>query len=221
MALFSVLLLRAAFSVSLFVLFLVHQDSVPWITLYTSLMYYSAFVLITTPTASSNIGSRFASLQLLSLVVNCWMWVEARTVDIHISDVFIDNALPYFQYRQTLVLISEDLANVIVFMDNLRKQLGLSFQKGLYIFVFLCVHALLLLFLIDYIYVSFYSLLTTKVTENFYSSLNQNVSVLYPEGYFYHKVLERRSYTQVVFQEEIYSHILAHNIRRITRKKRS
>ena len=190
MTIFPLLVIRSAVSVAVFLSFLVNQDPTSWIIFYYVAIGISAIVLFTSRTDLTKAGIMAVCVNCLAIMVYSRIWMEQRMADIHTTDIVTDNCLPFFRYRQTLEWIVEDFTKPLFFLLSLIQRLRLGYLKILSFIVYLTVHALVLLFLVDFIYVAIISNVQRIAMENFFYSLDENSTENYPKGYFFDDILD-------------------------------
>lgn len=203
------LLLKAYFAILIFVCVMASHDYKPWFFL--GLVMFIFCQMSMRSLVPSNVLRRIASVYLYCNIFFLWLFLYHRenpklllfNVNYAMLSQFInDNALPYFQYRQTLFLISMEIEGVCLFIWKYMKITKTSPLLYMVNFLWLSLHAVVVVFVINRIFITLNSEISNLVLRHF---MDTSLLVSHPKSFLSVEALNTSRYESPVAIELYYA----------------
>lgn len=209
MTVFRALLARTSTLTCIFITIMACHEQTPWILLYLIMMLF-VFTTLQPVLKAPNRGKVWIVLFYILFLIN-FVQIIFLTHDRNRLDFLNENALPYFQFRSTLSCIYFEVISVWIFLFRLFRILGVKLKVFLVWLIYISIHAIFVVFIIDCVVVNIYNSVYQNILGNFFCTFDERMISKYPISYFNHDVLNATTFESPVRRAKLFSLEQAHN----------
>lgn len=155
MSVFRALLAKTSTVICIFITVMTCHEQTPWVLLYVVMMLFVFSTLHPVLVRHRNNGVGVGLVLFYVLYVINFVQIVFLTEDLSFLHFANENALPYFQFRQTLSCIYLEITSVGLFLFKFVKILGLRFKAVTVWLTYLSFLAILGFFIVDFVLLQF------------------------------------------------------------------
>lgn len=205
MSVFRALLAKTSTVICIFITVMTCHKQTPWVLLYVVMMLFVFSTLHPVFVRHRNNGVGVGLVLFYVLYVINFVQIVFLTEDSSLLHFANENALPYFQFRQTLTCIYLEITSVGIFLYRFLKILGLHLKEIIAWLIYLSIHATVVLLIAEWVFVTIYVIVNQSILHNFLFTFDEKMPSKYPHSFFSDDVLNKTKVDSPAMKIEIFS----------------